>query len=93
MLHNEIEQSVLTAQKLALESLRKDGLVVESTPLKYKVLLDNDKDKLEEQLNSLLRYETTKPIPETYYVKETVEQVYELCQPNVICEDPNFIKK
>ena len=47
MLHNEIEQSVLTAQKLALESLRKDGLVVESTPLKYKVLLDNDKDKLE----------------------------------------------
>ncbi len=27
MLHNEIEQSVLTAQKLALESLRKDGLV------------------------------------------------------------------
>ena len=47
MLHNEIEQSVLTAQKLALESLRKDGLVVESTPLKYKVLLDNDKDKIE----------------------------------------------
>lgn len=30
MLHNEIEQSILTAQKLALESLRKDGLVVET---------------------------------------------------------------
>jgi len=34
MLHNEIEQSVLTAQKIALESLRKDGFVVETdTPV------------------------------------------------------------
>lgn len=30
---------------------------------------------------------------EIYYVKETVEEVYELCQPKIICEDPNFIKK
>lgn len=33
MIHNEIEQSVLTAQKLALASLRKDGLVFINHPI------------------------------------------------------------
>lgn len=43
MLHNEIEQSILTAQKLALESLRNDLLVVETdTPV-----CDYVADKLE----------------------------------------------
>lgn len=37
MLHNEIEQSVLTAQKLALELLRKDGLNIMNETLDYEM--------------------------------------------------------